>query len=78
MKSESNFLAKLSDTWLVAILCIVVPGMFSTGFYMGTQQSDKESIEMQAENREMKDSLSTYRATILQQATTTKVSSKNQ
>lgn len=70
MKQEANFLSKLSDAWLIAVLCVVVPGMFSTGFYLGTQQTDKETVEMRVENREMKDSLVVFRSTTSQQANT--------
>jgi len=67
-QEESNFLSKLSDAWLIAVLCVVVPGMFSTGFYLGTQQTDREAKEMVLENRELKDSLVTFRAAAMQQA----------
>ena len=72
-EQEANFLSKLSDVWLVAVLCVVVPGMFSTGFYLGTQQTDKETVEMRIENREMKDSLVTFRTATSQQANTAKM-----
>ena len=77
-EQETNFLSKLSDAWLIAVLCVVVPGMFSTGFYLGTQQTDRESFEMRVENREMKDSLVTFRTATSQQANTAKLAVQRQ
>ena len=60
-KHEQNFLSKLNDISIIAIFCVIGPGMFSTGFYMGTQQADKESVEVKMEIKALKDSISASR-----------------
>ena len=40
--------------------------MFSTGFYIGTQQADKESVEVRMEIKALRDSINASReATLL-------------
>ena len=65
-KHDHNFLSKLSDISIIAILCVLVTGMFSTGFYIGTQQADKESVEVRMEIKALRDSINASReATLL-------------
>ena len=40
--------------------------MFSTGFYIGTQQADKESVEVRLEIKALKDSIAaSHEATLM-------------
>jgi hypothetical protein len=56
-----KFLSQYSDALLVGLLCILVPAMFSLGFYYGTNHVDKETVEVRFQNKEMRDSLNMYR-----------------
>jgi hypothetical protein len=43
---KRNFLSKLSDSWLIAISTIVIPGLFTVGFKVGQyyEQNKKSTI----------------------------------
>ena len=56
-----KFLSQYSDALLVGLLCILVPAMFSVGFYYGTNHVDKETVEVRYQNKEMRDSIDMYR-----------------
>ena len=56
-----KFLSQYSDALLVGLLCILVPAMFSLGFYYGTNHVDKETAEVRYQNKEMRDSIDMYR-----------------
>jgi hypothetical protein len=45
-----KFLSQYSDALLVGLLCILVPAMFSLGFYYGTNHVDKETVEVRFQN----------------------------
>jgi len=56
-----RFLSQYSDALLVGLLCVLVPAMFSVGFYYGTNHLDKETVEVRYQNKEMRDSIDMYR-----------------
>ena len=56
-----KFLSQYSDALLVGLLCILVPAMFSLGFYYGTNHVDKETVEVRYQNKDMRDSIDMYR-----------------
>jgi hypothetical protein len=59
--SKNQFLKQYSDAILVGLLCVLVPAMFSLGFYYGTNHVDKETVEVRFQNKEMRDSIDMYR-----------------
>jgi hypothetical protein len=59
--SKNQFLKQHSDAILVGLLCVLVPAMFSLGFYYGTNHVDKETVEVRYQNKEMRDSIDMYR-----------------
>lgn len=56
-----KLLSQYSDALLVGLLCILVPAMFSLGFYYGSNHVDKETVEVRFQNKEMRDSIDMYR-----------------
>ena len=56
-----KLLSQYSDALLVGLLCILVPAMFSLGFYYGTNHVDKETVEVRYQNKDMRDSIDMYR-----------------
>jgi len=56
-----NFLSQFSDALLVGLLCLLVPAMFSFGYYYGLNHVDKEIAEVRIQNKEMRDSIDLYR-----------------
>jgi hypothetical protein len=56
-----KLLSQYSEAILVGLLCILVPAMFSLGFYYGTNHVDKETVEVRYQNKEMRDSIDMYR-----------------
>ena len=56
-----NFLSQFSDAILVGLLCILVPTMFSVGYYYGINHVDKQIVEVRIQNKEMRDSIDMYR-----------------
>ncbi|MBU3743980.1 MAG: hypothetical protein FGM61_05435 [Sediminibacterium sp.] len=56
-----NFLSQFSDALLVGLLCILVPAMFSFGYYYGLNHVDKQIAEVRIQNSEMRDSIDMYR-----------------
>lgn len=56
-----NFLSQFSDALLVGFLCILVPAMFSFGYYYGLNHVDKQIVEVRIQNKEMRDSIDMYR-----------------
>ena len=56
-----KFLSQYSEALLVGLLCILVPAMFSVGFYYGTNHVDKVTAEVRYQNKEMRDSIDMYR-----------------
>ncbi|MEI6582332.1 MAG: hypothetical protein WCO43_01975 [Chitinophagia bacterium] len=58
---KNKFFSQHSDALLVGLLCVLVPAMFSVGFYYGTNHVDKETVEVRYQNKEMRDSIDMYR-----------------
>jgi len=56
-----NFLSQFSDALIVGLLCVLVPAMFSFGYYYGLSHVDKEIAEVRIQNKEMRDSIDMYR-----------------
>lgn len=56
-----NFFAQFSDALIVGFLCILVPTMFSLGYYYGLNHVDKEIVEVRIQNKEMRDSIDMFR-----------------
>jgi hypothetical protein len=56
-----SFFAQFSDALIVGFLCILVPAMFSFGYYYGLSYVDKEIVEVRIQNKDMRDSIDMYR-----------------
>lgn len=54
---KPNLISRLSETALWTILGVGVSGLISIGFFFGNLYSDKQNIQLQQENKSLKDSL---------------------
>ncbi|MBK7872948.1 MAG: hypothetical protein IPJ74_20915 [Saprospiraceae bacterium] len=61
-KPKINFLSRLGDTALWAIISLGLPGLITIGFFFGNMYSDKQNIELRRENKSLKDSISVLKA----------------
>ncbi|AUD02917.1 hypothetical protein [Spirosoma pollinicola] len=62
---QSNFINRISDTALWTIIGVGIPGLISIGIFFGNMYSDKQNFELRQENRMMKDSLSSFKSSVM-------------
>lgn len=60
MKNQS-FFARFSDAVIFGAICLMIPVIFSLGYYYGLSHSDRASTEANIRNKEMRDSIDLYR-----------------
>jgi triphosphoribosyl-dephospho-CoA synthetase len=60
MKKDS-FFSQFSDAVLFGVICLMIPVLFSLGYYYGLSHSDRAATETSIRNREMRDSIDVYR-----------------
>lgn len=60
MKNQS-FFSRFSDVFIFGGICLLVVVVFSLGYYYGLSHSDRFAVEAIARNKEMRDSIDTYR-----------------
>lgn len=60
MKNHS-FFSQFSDAVIFGVICLMIPVIFSLGYYYGLSHSDRAAAEANIRNREMRDSIDIYR-----------------
>jgi hypothetical protein len=58
---KQNFVNRLNDTALWAIISISIPALISIGFFFGNLYTDKQNIELRQDNKLLRDSLFTLK-----------------
>jgi hypothetical protein len=58
---KQSFFARFHDPIIVGAFCIIVPVVFSLGYFYGLEQTDRMSVITKQRNQEMHDSLEIYR-----------------
>ena len=64
---KQSFLGRFHDPIIVGAFCIIVPVVFSLGYFYGLQQTDRISVITKQRNQEMHDSLEIYRQKVISQ-----------
>ena len=72
-KHDHNFLSKMSDVSLIVILFVFIPGIFAIGYYFGSKQADRETLETKIEIKSLRDSIQASRTAILNQHSLEKI-----
>ncbi|MCA6466789.1 MAG: hypothetical protein IM548_08905 [Chitinophagaceae bacterium] len=60
MKDQS-FFSRFPDAVIFGAICLLIPVIFSLGYYYGLSHSDRAAAETSIRNREMRDSIDVYR-----------------
>jgi hypothetical protein len=59
MKNHS-FFSQFSDAIIFGAICVMIPVIFSLGYYYGLSHSDRAAAVANIRNREMRDSIDIY------------------
>lgn len=59
-----NFLYRISDTALWAIIGLAIPGFISIGVFFGNMHADTQNIELRQKNELLKDSLTQIKSNL--------------
>lgn len=60
MKDQS-FFSRFPDAVIFGAICLMIPVIFSLGYYYGLSHSDRAAAETRIRNREMRDSIDIHR-----------------
>lgn len=60
--NRGNFLTRMREGWLIFIMCLLFPAIFSGGLLFGKYLSDTQNIELRGEARTQRDTIIMLRA----------------
>ncbi len=58
---DHSFFSRFPDAVIFGAICLMIPVIFSLGYYYGLSHSDRAAAEANIRNKEMRDSIDIYR-----------------
>jgi len=63
ISQNHNFLERINNQTLIPVIITIISGLLFIGYLFGISTTDSKNIELRQENKQLKDSLSTFRQT---------------